>query len=221
VAYDVFFPRKHPSGFPSMSHRFPQAPFSFSLDLMRIAALILLVGCSAALAETRYTHRMFRRALEEAGSTSPLYMLFTLNDPIKHTRRVVSAPATGLLGAIHFEYHLDFDTAGLRKAADIAASQPRHEFTFHSRKALHNVRPYYSEAILADVRQRLARRSNQELIHDGMLYTEHPHYTLDEIYAKRDRDSYNAYRDATAHVLLERGILVGEDDRTGLLYTQR
>jgi hypothetical protein len=33
VAYDVFFPRKHPSGFPSMSHRFPRAPFSFSLDV--------------------------------------------------------------------------------------------------------------------------------------------------------------------------------------------
>jgi hypothetical protein len=29
VAYDVFFPRKHPSGFPSMSHCFPRAPFSF------------------------------------------------------------------------------------------------------------------------------------------------------------------------------------------------
>jgi hypothetical protein len=33
VAYDVFSPRKHPSGFPSMSHRFPQAPFSLTHDL--------------------------------------------------------------------------------------------------------------------------------------------------------------------------------------------
>jgi hypothetical protein len=32
VAYDIFFPRKPPSGSPSMSHRFPRAPFSFSLD---------------------------------------------------------------------------------------------------------------------------------------------------------------------------------------------
>ena len=39
-----------------------------------------------------------------------------------------------------------------------------------------------------------------------MLYTEHPHYTLGEIYDKRDRNSYNAYRDATAHALLERRI---------------
>jgi hypothetical protein len=188
---------------------------------MRTAVVILLVCCSTALGEARYTDRMFRRALEEAGSTSPLYLLFTLNDPLKHTRRVVSAPATGLLGAIHFEYHLDFDIAGMTKAASIAASQPRHEFTFHSRKALHTVRPYYTKAILAEVRQRLARRSNEQLIQDGMLYNEHPHYTLGKIYDKRDRDSYNAYRDATAHVLLERGILVGEDDRTGSLYTQK
>ena len=34
AAYDVFFPRKHPPGFPSMSHRFPPAPFSFSLGVM-------------------------------------------------------------------------------------------------------------------------------------------------------------------------------------------
>jgi hypothetical protein len=33
VAYDVFFPRKHSSGFPSMSHRFPRAPFSVTHDL--------------------------------------------------------------------------------------------------------------------------------------------------------------------------------------------
>jgi hypothetical protein len=31
AAYDVFFPRKHPSGFPSMSHHFPRVPFFFSL----------------------------------------------------------------------------------------------------------------------------------------------------------------------------------------------
>ena len=36
VAYDVFLPRKHPSGFPSMSHRFPRAPFSVSLDRLSV-----------------------------------------------------------------------------------------------------------------------------------------------------------------------------------------
>jgi hypothetical protein len=39
VAYDVFFPRNHPSGFPSMSHRFPQAPFSLTHDLSSSFAL--------------------------------------------------------------------------------------------------------------------------------------------------------------------------------------
>jgi hypothetical protein len=40
AAYDVFFLRKHPPGFPSMSHRFPGAPFSFSL------------GCSLNMQQT-------------------------------------------------------------------------------------------------------------------------------------------------------------------------
>jgi hypothetical protein len=196
-------------------------PNSFLLGRMPVVLAVVLVCCSTAIGDTRHTDRMFQRALEEAESTSPLYLLFTLNDSATRTQRVVCTPATGLLGAIHFEYHLDFDTAGITKALRIAASQPRHEFTFHSRKALHNVRPYYTEAILAQVRDHLAKRSNKQLVRDGMLYTEHPHYALDQIYTRRDRDSYNAYRDATAHVLLERGILMGEDDRTGLLYTQK
>ena len=82
---------------------------------MRIVVVILLVCCSTTLGGPRSTDRMFRRALEEAGGPSPLYLLFTLNDPVKHTRRVVSVPATGLVGAIHFEYQLDFDTAGRTK----------------------------------------------------------------------------------------------------------
>jgi hypothetical protein len=138
---------------------------------MRSALLVVLVCCSTAFGQTRYTDRMFRRALDEAGSTSPLYLLFTLNDPVAPSRHVVATPANGLLGAIHFEYHLNFDSAGVAQAARIAASQQRHEFTFQNRKALYTVRPYYSEAILAEVRRRLARRSNAQLIRDGMLYT--------------------------------------------------
>jgi hypothetical protein len=56
------------------------------------------------------------------------------------------------------------------------------------------------------------------LIRDGTLHVTHPHYKLGDVYAKRDRDAYNAYRNATAHVMLERGILVGTDDITGLVF---
>jgi hypothetical protein len=83
------------------------------------------------------------------------------------------------------------------------------------------VQPYYSAAVLARVRQLLAPRTNAQLIDDGMLHAERPRYRLAEIYAKRDRKSYAAYRDATAHVLLERGILVGMDDISGMLYTEK
>jgi hypothetical protein len=187
---------------------------------MRATLVLLFATASMAFAASHYTNRMFRRALDDS-STSPFYVLFTLNDPVTHTRRDVATTSNLLLGAIHFEYHIDFDGPGVTKAARIAASQPRHEFTFRSRRAANNVHPYYSEAVLAEVRQLLAPRSNAQLIEDGMLHTEHPHYRLAEAYAKKDRKSFAAYRDATAHVLLERGILVGMDDISGMLYTEK
>jgi hypothetical protein len=187
---------------------------------MRATLLVLFATCSTAFAANHYTDRMFRRALDEQ-ITSPFYVLFTLNDPVTRTRRDVATTSNLLLGAIHFEYHIDFDEAGVAKATRIAASRPRHEFTFRSRKAVRNVQPYYSEAVLARVRQLLAPRSNAQLIQDGMLHTEYPRYELAEIYGKRDRKNYAAYRDATAHVLLERGILVGMDDISGMLYTEK
>ncbi len=187
---------------------------------MRATLVFLLATASTAFAVSHYTNAMFRRALDEQ-STSPFYLLFTLNDPVTHTRRDIATTSNLLLGAIHFEYHIDFDQAGVAKATRIAASQPRHEFTFRSRKAANNVRPYYNEAVLAEVRRLLAPRTNAQLIDDGMLHAEHPHYRLAEIYAKRGRKSYAAYRDATAHVLLERGILVGMDDISGMLYIEK
>src|SRR6476646_4261257 len=148
---------------------------------MRTTLFVLFATCSTAFAANQYTDRMFRRALEEQ-STSPFYVLFTLNDRATHTRRVVATTSNLLLGAIHFEYHIDCDEAAVAKATRIAASQPRHEFTFRSREAVENVQPYYIGAVLARVRQFLAPRTNAQLIEDGMLHTEHPHYRLAEIY---------------------------------------
>jgi hypothetical protein len=187
---------------------------------MRAALLLSLITCTSALAASKYTDHMYRKAVDD-DSTSPLYLLFTLHDPKTGADRVVCAPGIGLVGAIHFEHHLDFDEISRKAARRIALSQLRHRFVFSNRKALHTVRPYYSEKVLTEVRQLLARKSNSQLIHEGTLYTAHPQYTLDDVYAKRSRRDREAYQDATAHVLLERGILVGSDDRTGLLYVDR
>jgi hypothetical protein len=139
---------------------------------MRSALLVVLVCCSTAFGQTRYTDRMFRRALTRLGVHRRFTFYSRSTTQLHPVDTSSPRPANGLLGAIHFEYHLNFDSAGVAYAARIAASQPRHEFTFQNRKALYTVRPYYSEAILAEVRRRLARRSNAQLIRDGMLYTE-------------------------------------------------
>src|ERR1700682_1882614 len=133
---------------------------------MRAALLLSLITCTSALAASKYTDHMYRKAVDD-DSTSPLYLLFTLHDPKTGADRVVCAPGIGLVGAIHFEHHLDFDEVSRKAARRIALSQPRHRFIFSNRKALHNVRPYYSEKVLTEVRQLLARKSNSQLIHEG------------------------------------------------------
>jgi hypothetical protein len=88
---------------------------------MRTTLLVLFATCSTLFAANHYTDRMFRRALDEQ-STSPFYVLFTLNDPVTHTRRDVATTSNLLLGAIHFEYHIDFDEPARRKPL---VSRPR------------------------------------------------------------------------------------------------
>lgn len=96
-------------------------------------------------------------------STSPFYLLFTLNDPKTGADRVVCTVGSGLVGAVHFEHHLDIDEAGQKAARQIALTTPVHRFTFTSRKALRNVRPYYNERVLAEVRLLVARLSPAQL----------------------------------------------------------
>ena len=181
---------------------------SFSLGLMRAALLFLLITCVTASVASKYTDWMFRKAVV-TDSTSPFYLLFTLHDPKTGVDRVICTVGNGLVGAIHFEHHLDFDEVGHKAAREIALTTLDHRFTFTSQKALDTVRPHYSERVLEEVRLSVARLSPAQLKRLN---------PLSEIYEKRDQDAYNAYRDATAHAMLERGILVYMDDRAGGVY---
>jgi hypothetical protein len=175
---------------------------------MRATLLFLLITCVTASGASKYTDRMFRKAVVE-DSTSPFYLLFTLHDPKTGADRVICTVGNGLVGAIHFEHHLDFDEAGQKTARQIALTTPGHRFTFTSRKALHTVRPYYSERVLDEVRLLVARLSPAQLKRLN---------PLSGIYNKKDQDAYNAYREATAHAMLERGVLVYMDDIAGGVY---
>lgn len=176
---------------------------------MTRALTLLFATCLTALAQTNYTEAMYRSALDTE-STSPLYVLITLHEDKTNTARLVCVAAPFLLGAIQIEHHLDYNKAGQQKALALATAQPDRIFSFTDSKARSNIQPRYSPEILVQVRQLLAAMSDAQLRDEVR--------TFDTPLQKRMFAESVAYRDAVAHVCLERGILVGRADMSGLLY---
>lgn len=172
-----------------------------------ITLWLLLAAPVCSWAQTNYTEAMYRYALKDE-STAPLYVLVSMQVD-KGDIRQICIPAPFLLGAIHMEEHLDYDPAGEQKALDLAIKQYNKVFSFTDSKARNNVQPGYSPEVLTEVRKLLAS------VPDSQLRT--GNYDLRKIYFKRDRQ-YDAYRNAVAHVLLERGILAGIGDIVPELY---
>ncbi|HEY4416951.1 MAG TPA: hypothetical protein VGO57_14775 [Verrucomicrobiae bacterium] len=151
---------------------------------------------------------MFYKALKNS-STAPSYVLISIPDDASHTNRLVCIPAPFLLGAIHIENHLDYDDAGEQKAIMLALGQPCRFYCFTNAEAANNVQPRYDETVLSNIRRQLAGKTEAQLRNemkppDGPIY---------RIYSKND-----AYRDAVAHILLERGISVNHGDANSMLF---
>lgn len=198
--------------------------------MTRFVVAGILLAVATAQAAPRYTQEMFRRAIQQGqtlGATGPLYVLVTLRDPSSSAERAAATPAPFLLGAIDIENHLDFPDpehppknddairAKLqRKELQIALSQPDRMFRFRNPQARRNVGPRYTPAVLAHVRQQLSGRSRSAILAAARARNSWLHHLYT---SKRDLASFRAYRDAVAHTLLERGILVGQrDDYTNL-----
>jgi hypothetical protein len=190
------------------------AHFSLVRPMTR-AMLILLASCVTVASESRYTDAMYRKVVLD-DSTSPLYVLFTLHDAKTGADRMLCTGGNFLLGAIHMEYSLDYDAAGMKRGYDIALRQPGHRFTFKSGKALKNIDSGYTPQMLAEARRLLAglwRAQLRDSVDSGKI---------DELcHHGRDVGVWDAWQAAMAHVLLEHGILVGSADRTGLLFVER
>ena len=94
-------------------------------------------------------------------------------------------------------------------------------FVFQKPNAWSRVSPRYTPKQLAEVRRRLSRFGRRELKSQlrAPLDPRHPgeQTELQRILVSGSTPVSYAVRAATAHVLLERGILVGNDDRTGQL----
>ncbi|SRR5579884_1311813 len=175
----------------------------------------LLVGlatwtmlCSAIATSDHYTHEMFVRALKQGG-----YVLIRLDQPgTKGQSREVCVPETGLIAAIHIEHHLDYDAPGRERALQIALARKNRTFSFTNTKAFNIVKPLYTPSQLADIRRELAKFSESELVSQLQAIRSKVH----DLYSHAAPEGS---REAVAHVLLQRGILVDEDDRSGRLYS--
>jgi hypothetical protein len=172
-------------------------------------ALLMLLAVMPARGEqpSRYTDGMFRAALAN-DSTAPNYVLVTIRDGRNRSSRLVCIEAPFLEGALHREHGLDYSESGQRRVRQLILASPDRIYTLSQPGALANVAPRYSPAVLAEVRSMLSSRSDAQL----------RSASLDWLYVRRPSDSYSAYRDAAAHVLLERGILCGRGCVVGNLY---
>jgi hypothetical protein len=158
---------------------------------------------------------MYRKAIVEE-STAPLYVLFTLHDSTSGRDRVICTTGNFLLGAIHMEYGLDYDKAGEKRGLEIALHQPGRCFSFKNRKALKNIGAGYTSAMLAEAQQYLATMS------DAQARQNVDNHQFDNWCHKRSSiREWDNCQAAVAHVLLERGILVGQGDWAPELYLER
>jgi len=195
-----------------------------------VATLLLSV---ATVQAASYTQEMFRRSLYDAqtlkNSGRTLYIIITVRDPSRGTERTAAISGPFLFGAIDYEYHLpvtdpehppkndaEITAKRERKELQIALSQPDRVFTFRNQQARRNVAPRYTPEVLAKVRHQLSFRSRGAII--AAVHAKES--WLHRLYLrKRNWADIQGYKDAVAHVLLDRGILVGqEDEYAGKIY---
>jgi len=146
-------------------------------------------------------------------STAPPYVLVTVVDDRTKTERSVCTTSNLLLGAIYFEHGLGTGAQAWAEAERIALSNRDHVFHFSKPKALENVAPTYTEKDLETIRAKLAPLSVEQL-RQGFSGSGDLH----AIYRVQPRERHTAYRDATACVLIERGLSPGMGDVSDQLW---
>ncbi len=156
--------------------------------------LLYAITLPAVAAEYTQSATSFEAAVSNI-STSPSYVMVTIADANTGLERQTCTTANLLAGAIHFEYGLAFDLAGLKRATELALSNTSHRFIFTKQAALDNMRIEFAPQDLDDIRTWLAPVSNQELMSGA-----HPWTSRDTPYSGR------RYRSAVACVLIERGL---------------
>jgi hypothetical protein len=168
----------------------------------RVAAFIFAVLSVLCAKAGTNAIELFTRAIQN-NSTAPNYVLITvINDRTKEAR-LLCTEAPFLLGAIHIERQISYDDAGCRRVKDLALGNTNRTFHFARNDALKNLACAYDDAVLTEMRSVLKPLPNEEIRKGFRCDGE----GLDKLYVRKRARDYNAYRDAIAHILLERGLL--------------
>ena len=183
--------------------------------LLAFLALLPIVSLADEKSGT-YTYAMFRKGLDEGFTvtSAPHFILIRLGGE-QGPPRVICLPGSFLEGAIHEEYKIPYTVRGVEQAREIAKANWNKVFVFRNRKARRNIQPRYDSKTLESAREQVARimasrnnlSSKQSTILEKLI--------VDRMDQGESAEKTYAFRDAVAHALLERGILVRESDLTG------
>lgn len=176
-----------------------------TIVVLIFVTILETIAAAPVKVDAPYTKKMFLDALNRGG-----FVLVTVRYPANGTQRRICTMSTFLEGAVHIEHRLDYDTAGNKRADQIAINHWDRVISFSRPKAFENIKPRYTSQQLSEIRKKLANVADSEL----RKSLKRSSSELDTLYASAHLASY---KDAVAHVLLERGIAVGLDDRTSLL----
>jgi len=192
--------------------------------LFTVIGMIVLVVCmlrvevhgtetpSASTREIETTaYKLFVEAIKNM-STAPNYVLITVLDTRTGARRVVCTEAPFLLGAIQQQLHITQE-----ESIAFALAQRDRTFQFSQPEALKNITPQYTDTILDEVRDALQSYSNEEL----MLGLTGKKTEISKLFIEQTGQRYVAYRDAMAHVVLERGLLPARGCIAGYLFVRQ
>lgn len=145
----------------------------------------------------------FATALRD-DSTSPFYVLITVVDDATGQSRTRCTTANLLLGAIHIEHGLAFNSEGSTNARSMALANTSHVFHFSKPEALANIPMNYSPHDMEEAR-RLIQPLNDQQLHERFS-------------ARGDLQAWDtATKSARACALVERGLSVRMEDRSGQL----
>lgn len=191
--------------------------FDFAKLIRPRLLLLALVGL-AALAQAgvfsdRHITVQSRESYEAAihnDSTSPSYVMISVAGAETEPAKVVCITANFLLGAIHREYGLGYDAAGVSEAIKIALANSNHRFAFRQLTARANIPTRYSDGDLAAARKLLAPIPTDELKRQFSSLSRE---------SRLPTNGYN--QDAIACALIERGLSPRLSDLSGQVYIAR